>query len=149
MKKEIDFVNGETGRSLLKMVMPLFAAMVLMMAYNLVDSVWVGNLLGEGGYAALTTAGSVSMILYALTMGIGNGTAVVVSQLVGAGDGKKINKAINTALIMSAVFALSITIALECSLDRILTVFQTPAEIYSDAGDYLFIFLLGYAAIGL
>ena len=46
------------------MAMPLFLATVLMLAYNLVDSIWVGNLLGENGYAALTTAGSVSLHLY-------------------------------------------------------------------------------------
>ena len=71
------------------MVLPLLIAMVLMLAYSLVDSIWVGNLLGEKGYAALTTAGSISILLYAVTMGIGNGTALVVSQLVGGGDRKK------------------------------------------------------------
>ena len=34
MKQKIDFINGEARKSLLKMVMPLFLAMVLMPAYT-------------------------------------------------------------------------------------------------------------------
>lgn len=149
MKQKIDFVNGNTGKALLKMVMPLLMAMILMLAYNLVDSIWVGNLLGESGYAALTTAGSISMLLYALTTGIGNGTSVVVSQLVGAGDKKKTDEVIGTSIVMSVVFAVSVIAVLECLLDPLLTVFQTPAEIYRDARSYLAIFLIGYVAIFL
>lgn len=59
MKSKIDFVEGNTKTSLLQMVTPLLAAMILTMAYNLVDSLWVGNLLGEGGYAALTNSTAV------------------------------------------------------------------------------------------
>lgn len=147
MKQKIDFVNGDTGKSLLKMVMPLFMAMILMLAYNLVDSIWVGNLLGESGYAALTTAGSISILLYAITTGIGNGTSVVISQLVGAGDRKKANEAIMTSIVMSIVFAVAVIAVLECLLNQLLMVFQTPDDIYSDAKDYLAIFLIGYVAI--
>lgn len=42
-----DFIHGHTKKSLAAMVLPLLIAMVLNMAYNLVDSLWIGNLLGE------------------------------------------------------------------------------------------------------
>ena len=149
MKQKIDFVNDDARKSLFRIVIPLFVAMILMLAYNLVDSVWVGNLLGENGYAALTTAGSVSILLYAITMGIGNGTSVIVSQSVGAGDRKRTNEMISTSLLMSAIFAVAVIILLECFLDRLLLVFQTPLAIYADARNYLAIFLIGYVAIFL
>lgn len=147
MKQKIDFVNGNANNALFQMVMPLFMAMILMLAYNLVDSIWVGNLLGESGYAALTTAGSISILLYAITTGIGNGTSVVVSQLVGAGDKKKTDDAISTLMVLSVGFAVLVIVVLECFLNQLLMAFQTPNEIYSDAKDYLTIFLIGYAAI--
>ena len=34
----------------------MIAAMFLNMMYNLVDSLWIGNLLGETAYAALTNS---------------------------------------------------------------------------------------------
>ena len=47
MDTKIDFINGNTKKSLGLMVLPLMAAMFLNMAFNLVDSLWIGNLLGE------------------------------------------------------------------------------------------------------
>lgn len=54
MNTKIDFIKGNTKQCLTAMVLPLMAAMFLNMAYNLVDSLWIGNLLGETAYAALT-----------------------------------------------------------------------------------------------
>lgn len=89
MKSKIDFVNEKTGRSLIRMTMPLLMAMFLTMAYNLVDSLWVGNLLGENGYAALTDSTALILILNAIAMGAGNGVSILVAQLVGADNTKK------------------------------------------------------------
>lgn len=147
MNREIDFISGNARKALWKMIMPLFVAMLLMLAYNLIDSIWIGNLLGENGYAALTTAGSVSILLYAVTMGIGNGTSVVVSQLVGAEDRKKKNTVISTVIVMSILFAAVVIVLLESFLEQILLIFQTPGDIYADAKSYLAIFLVGYVVI--
>ena len=50
---------------------------------------------------------------------------------------------------MSVVFAGIVTVLLECFLDPPLLVFQSPSAIRADAGSYLRIFLVGYAAIFL
>ena len=54
MPTKIDFIGGNTKRCLMAMALPMIAAMFLNMMYNLVDSLWIGNLLGETAYAALT-----------------------------------------------------------------------------------------------
>ena len=43
--KKIDFIGGNTRHCLLAMALPMVAAMFLNMMYNLVDSLWIGNLL--------------------------------------------------------------------------------------------------------
>ncbi len=70
METTLDFVNGNTRRCLFSMALPLIAAMFLNMAYNLVDSLWIGNLLGETAYAALTNSTPIILILSALPWGI-------------------------------------------------------------------------------
>ena len=52
MPTKIDFIGGNTKRCLMAMALPMMAAMFLNMMYNLVDSLWIGNLLGETAYAA-------------------------------------------------------------------------------------------------
>ena len=49
MPTKIDFIGGNTKRCLMAMALPMIAAMFLNMMYNLVDSLWIGNLLGENG----------------------------------------------------------------------------------------------------
>ena len=56
MPNKIDFIGGNTKRCLMAMALPMIAAMFLNMMYNLVDSLWIGNLLGETAYAALTNS---------------------------------------------------------------------------------------------
>ena len=128
MKSKIDFVNGDTKKSLLAMVLPLLGAMILTMAYNLVDSLWVGNLLGENGYAALTNSTAVVLILSAIAMGTSNGITILVSQTVGAGQKEKTDGVIATALAMSAIFSVAVTILLEVLLSPILTMMDTSAR---------------------
>ena len=63
MNTKIDFINGNTKRCLAAMFLPMMVAMFLNMAYNLVDSLWIGNLLGETAYAALTNSTPIILIL--------------------------------------------------------------------------------------
>ena len=73
MQSKIDFVSGNTNRSLMKMFIPLCLAMTLTMLYNMVDSFWVGNMLGEHGMSALTAGTAIVLIMNSFAMGMGNG----------------------------------------------------------------------------
>ena len=78
--KKIDFIGGNTRHCLLAMALPMVAAMFLNMMYNLVDSLWIGNLLGETAYAALTNSTPIILILTSVAMGATNGVSVLLSQ---------------------------------------------------------------------
>ena len=60
MKSKVDFINENTTRALMKLFIPLMLAMTLTMAYSMVDSLWVGNLLGEAGMSALTASTAIT-----------------------------------------------------------------------------------------
>lgn len=147
MKNSIDFIGGDTRRSLLRMVGPLLAAMVLTMAYNLVDSLWVGNLMGETGYAALTSSTSVVLILSSIAMGSSNGAAILIAQTAGAK--KEAGGLISVSLALAGAFSVGVIAVLELALRPLLSAMNTPPELFSMAYDYLSVYLLGYAAIFL
>lgn len=69
MPNDIDFIGGNTKRCLFAMALPMIAAMFLNMMYNLVDSLWIGNLLGETAYAALTNSTPIILLLTSIAMG--------------------------------------------------------------------------------
>lgn len=131
------------------MAIPLVAAMFLSMAYSLVDSLWIGNLLGETAYAALTNSTPIILILNSLAMGITNGISIVLSHAVGAKEQKKAESIIATSFVLSVLLSILLTAVLEIFLKPILIFLQTPAETFQMAYDYLAIYLLGYLAIYL
>ena len=89
MNTKIDFINGNTKRCLAAMFLPMMVAMFLNMAYNLVDSLWIGNLLGETAYAALTNSTPIILILNSVAMGATNGVSILLSQAIGANEKEK------------------------------------------------------------
>ena len=147
MKSNIDFVNEKTAAGLLKLTLPLLAALVLNMAYNLVDSLWIGNLLGENAMAALTSSMPLILLLTSVGMGAANGLSIPLSRAVGAKDEKTATELLSTSLVGFAVLCLVLTAACEFFADGILRAVRTPAEVYSMAREYLTLYLLGIPAV--
>lgn len=149
MLSKIDFVNGETRKSLMKLFMPLMAAMTLTMAYSLVDSLWVGNLLGQEGMSALTASTAIVLVLNSISMGAGNGVTVMIAGFVGAGDKAKIGGAAATILMTSLVFAAIVCILGELFAKPLLLLMDTPVQVLPDAVSYLRYYLVGNIALFL
>ena len=106
MRKNFDIIHGNPRQCLFAMVLPMMAAMFLNMAYNLVDSLWIGNLLGESAYAALTAATPILLLLNSIAMGATNGVAILLSQAIGAGETRRTRTILFTSFILSIVFSL-------------------------------------------
>lgn len=149
MNAKIDFVNGKTSTGLLQMAVPLMIAMLLTMAYNLVDSLWIGNMLGENAMAALTNATPIILLLTSIGMGATNGLAILLSQAIGAKDDLKAKTILSTSLISSVVFSLVLTVICEFGMDEILRLLKTPASIFPMAKDYISLYMLGFIAVYL
>ena len=100
MNTKLDFINGNTKKCLLAMTLPMIVAMFLNMAYNLVDSLWIGNLLGELAYAALTNSTPIVLLLTSVAMGATNGISILLSQAIGARNEQKKKKVISTSFVL-------------------------------------------------
>lgn len=133
MSTEIDFINGKTKRSLLMMALPMIAAMFLNMAYNLVDSLWIGNLLGETAYAALTTSTPIILILNSIAMGTANGIPILLARSIGAKEHKKTESLIATSFVLALMLSVGITVLLEICLKPLLVFLRTPSETFAMA----------------
>lgn len=149
MPTKIDFIGGNTKRCLMAMALPMIAAMFLNMMYNLVDSLWIGNLLGETAYAALTNSTPIILILTSVAMGATNGVSILVSQAIGAKDKSRTESLIATSFCVAVVFSVLVTLVLEICLPVILKALNTPGETYDMAYSYLAIYVLGYLAVYL
>ncbi len=128
---------------LFKLAIPATFGMLFNALYNLVDTIFVARGVNELAIGALTFAFPVQMILLAIGLMIGIGSASVYSRAFGRKDYKKMDKAVNTAIGIDIILALSITIIGYVFLDDLLRFFGAT-DVNIDYGrSYLSIILLG------
>jgi putative MATE family efflux protein len=146
MSSCINFAEEKTASGLMKMTVPLLAALALNMAYNLVDSLWIGNLLGENAMAALTSSTPLILLLTALGMGASNGISIPLSQALGAKDEKKVTALLSTSFVGFLGISILLTAGCEAFTNAILAAMNTPEAVFPMAENYLALYLLALPA---
>jgi putative MATE family efflux protein len=134
---------------LVKLAVPATAGMMVNALYNLVDTFYVARGAGEVAIGALTFAFPVQMIIMAVGLMIGVGSASVFSRAYGRNDRKKMNNVVNTAIRIDAVLALLLAIIGFIFLDQLLTFFGASASNIGYAKDYLSVILIGLVPLSL
>lgn len=147
--KTIDFLKGSASKNLAALFVPLLIAFFFSMAFDINDSLWIGNLLGEKALAAQTVSMPLILIYNAVCMGITEGIAILLSQAIGAKQEGEIDRVIATSFIALLAFSLIITLSCEAGIDGILTAVNTPAEIYATAKGFLMIHILSFPFVML
>jgi putative MATE family efflux protein len=138
-----DMTKGSVARQIIIFAIPLFIGNIFQQLYNMVDAVVVGRFVGKNALAAVGTSFPAMFLLVALVMGLTMGASVVVSQLFGAGDLKKMRRALSTAFIFLLICALSLTLIGILAARSLLLLLKTPPEIIDDASIYLKIIFAG------
>lgn len=149
MRKNFDIIHGNPRQCLFAMVLPMMAAMFLNMAYNLVDSLWIGNLLGESAYAALTAATPILLLLNSHRNGGDQRGCYFALSGHWGGETRRTRTILFTSFILSIVFSLGMTGLLEGMVSPLLRFLQVPSELYEMTCLYLRIYLIGYGAVYL
>ena len=133
----MNMTEGRPLRLLFVFAVPLLIGNLFQQAYNLVDSMIVGRLLGANALAAVGATGSISFLFFSVCNGISSGGGIVTAQYYGAKDYLNVRKAIvNSAYIMLAA-SVSTSVLAFCMVPTVLTWMGTPAEILPDAITYM------------
>lgn len=91
-----DMTKGSPYKLILMFSLPLLIGNIFQQLYNMVDSVVVGNFIGDSALAAVGTGFPVIFMLTSMFMGIGIGATVMISQFYGGGELEKVNETIST-----------------------------------------------------
>lgn len=143
MKQNYDFINEPMKKALFRMFLPMMAGMILNFAYNIVDSLWIGNLLGDTALSALASATPIVTLSFSFGMGITNGMGILLSGQLAKNDKKEEEKIISTTLLMTLLLSVILVVGLEFSLDGVLHLMNTKEETFDYAKDYLAVYLIG------
>ena len=139
----VDLMHGPIFKSLVVFMLPIFVSNLFQQLYNTVDTMIVGNVLGDTALAAIGSCGSIYELLVGFGLGIGNGLAIVAARSYGAQDHDLLKKTVAGSLVIGLAASLCITLAGAVGLHPLLVLLDTPAEILEDAYRYIIVIDFG------
>lgn len=123
--------------------LPLLGSVVFQQMYNISDSVIAGRFAGDDALAAIGVSYPITMIFMAFAMGCNIGGSVVISQLFGSKHMSEMKTAVNTSFIISGVISALLLVFGVAFCRPMLTLLNTPADVFSKGALYLNIYTFG------
>ena len=143
MSRQLHLTSGSIMPQLMGLALPLLGANVLQQLYNIANSLVVTWYLGERALAALGIAESVmNLYIYVIT-GACMGAGVLVAQFYGEQNLVRLRRQLYVSAVLIGGSVLAAVLLGQLFLPQILSLIQTPAEVWDDVSDYLRIILVG------
>ena len=137
--QSVDLMNGPIFQSLVIFMLPILVSSLFQQLYNTVDTMIVGNVLGDTALAAIGACGAIYELLVGFGIGIGNGLAIVAARSYGAGDDEQLKQTVAGSIVIGLIASAVITLAGAMGLHPLLELLDTPVEIFEDAYRYIII----------
>ncbi len=122
----------------------MLAGNAMQIGYSLINTIWVGHLIGENGVGAVGVSLPVLYVLFGFAMGMSIATTIIVSQYYGAKDYAMVEKTVSNAFSLCLVIGSVLTIGGIVSSDGLLRLMGTPPENFAMASSYLRINLASF-----
>ncbi|SKB44605.1 MATE family efflux transporter [Sphingopyxis flava] len=133
----MDLTGGPITRTLIIFALPTLASNILQTLSSSVNSIWVGQFLGESALAATANANIIMFLMFATFFGFGMAATVLIGQAIGRGDIAAARRASGGAIGLALLFSLVIALVGWFASDAILHLLETPPEAFALAHDYL------------
>ncbi|MBQ9113260.1 MAG: MATE family efflux transporter [Clostridia bacterium] len=142
-KSDVDMTEGNILSHLIKFAIPLLLGNILQQLYNMVDTWVVGNYVSGEAFSAVGTVGPIINFLVSFFVGFSTGAGVVVSQYYGAKKYKEVQKTVHTAILMTVIIGVVITVLGIALVPLMLDLMNTPDDVLDEAKEYLTIYFAG------
>lgn len=144
VKKENPLGSESINKLLLKFAIPSIVAMVVLAAYNLVDQIFIGNVIGELGNAATNIAYPLTNACVAFGLLFGIGGASAFNLKMGAGKKDVAPYYFGNAAIMLVVTGLVLFGITQIFLKPMMILFGSPESVLPYVMDYTKILAIGF-----
>lgn len=139
----IDMTVGEPWKKIITFTVPMLLGNIAQQMYNTVDSIVIGNYVGDNALAAVGSAGPIVNLLLVLFIGISMGASIMVSQYFGAKQRKDLSYTIGNCIVLTAVAVVFIMVLAVVTVRPLLVLLKTPESIIDWCSSYLLIMFLG------
>ncbi|GFI17134.1 MAG: MATE family efflux transporter [Lachnospiraceae bacterium] len=143
----VDMTEGAPWKKIVLFAVPMLVGNIAQQLYNTVDSVVVGNYVGDNALAAVGSAGPILNLLIVLFVGISVGAGIMVSQYFGAKEREKLSVTIGNCITLTGIATLFVMVAASMVAKPLLRLLDTPDSIIDWCNSYLLILFIGSAGL--
>lgn len=143
---EIDMCSGAILPKLLRFALPLMCSSILQLLFNAADVIVVGRFAGDNSLAAVGSNTSLINLLVNLFIGLSVGANILAARNYGAGDREGLHQTVHTAMLLSLISGVGLTVVGVLGAGQILVWMQSPENVRGLATIYLRIYFLGMPA---
>lgn len=141
--KARDMTVGNPYKNILLFSIPVLLGSLFQQFYNLVDTIIVGRTLGPEALAAVGSSGSIVFFVFGFSGGITQGFGVTIAQTFGARQYDRLKHLVATAIMMTLVVSLALSIPALTFCRHFLRMMSTPQDIIDSADSYLRVMFAG------
>ena len=141
-----NMTEGSPVSLILRFALPIFISQVFQQLYSTADAFIVGKYLGTNAFAAVSSSGTLIMLLTSLFIGTAMGAGVAISKYFGAGDYENVSRAVHTNLAFGIVSGTLLTLIGVFLTPTFLVWMNTDAQVMPQAVEYFRYYFLGVLA---
>ena len=138
-----DMTIGNPSKILFYFAIPMVAGNILQQLYSIIDSMIVGNFVGAEAFAAIGASYPITFVLITVANGCSIGCGVIISQYYGGKLIDKVKTSIFTSLIFAGLFSFVLMLLGIIFSNSILSLMNTPSDIFKDSYIYIKIYFIG------
>ncbi|MBR3082724.1 MAG: MATE family efflux transporter [Clostridiales bacterium] len=136
-RTDTDMTKGNPMSIIFKFTMTLLLGNIAQQFYNIVDTIIVGRCVNPQALAAVGATGTIMFLMIGTSNGLVTGFTIVTSQKYGALDSKGLKSSVTNGFYLSLVTAALITTIGLIFMRSLLTLMNTPADIFEYAYAYI------------
>lgn len=140
-----DMTVGEPWKKIVIFTVPMLIGNIAQQLYSTVDSIVVGQYVGDNALAAVGSAAPILNLLLVLFVGISMGASIMVAQYFGAKQREELSYTIGNCILLTGIAVLIIMAVSAVTVRPLLKLLDTPASIIDWCTSYLLIMFLGSA----
>ena len=138
-----DMTSGRPMNTLIAFSIPLLIGNFAQQLYNTVDSIIVGQYIGDTALAAVGTSGPILNLMLVLFMGISTGASILSAQAFGAKDREGLSRLVGSTFFLVVVSGLMVTLAGFPLTGFLVGLVHPPQAVGEGAITYLQIIFIG------
>lgn len=138
-----DMTVGEPWKRIVIFTVPMLIGNIAQQLYSTVDSIVVGQYVGDNALAAVGSATPILNLLLVLFIGISMGASIMVAQYFGAKQKEELSYTIGNCILLTAVSVVIIMAVALVAVRPLLHLLKTPESIIDWCASYLLIMFLG------